>query len=161
MARNWLQITLPNSGVNQPKGRAYELQEEATRDLPSVQLQRLSTEQAQAQRAQLARELMAQQQAGQRQLLSQQAKSGVRGGAAVAQQAQLAARLAAQRAAQEEQGMLGRQMFDIEQAQKEQFANVANELARRQMLIAAAGQEQGLESARALARAQKAAARRR
>lgn len=160
MARSWLQIGLPGSEPSK-KSRAQEMQEQATGSLPPVALQRMSTEQTQAQRAQLARELMAQQQAGQRQLLAQQAKSGVRGGAATAQQSQLAARLAAQRAAQEEQAMLGRQMFDIEQTQKEQFANVANELARRQMLIAAAGQEQGLESARTLASAQRAAARRR
>jgi hypothetical protein len=129
--------------------------------MPTVQLQRMATEQAQAQRAQLARELMAEQQAGQRQLLAQQARSGVRGGAAVAQQAQLAARLAAQRAAQEEQGLLGRQMFDIEQSQKEQFANLANELARRQLLVAAAGQERGTKAATELANAQKLAARKR
>lgn len=112
-----------------------------TADLPPVELERLGGAEEQAQRAQLARELMAQQQAGQRQLLSQQAKQGVRGGAASAQQSRLQQQIAAQRAAQEEQGFLGRRMFNIEQAQKEQFAKTAAELARRQLMASLRGQE--------------------
>ena len=112
-----------------------------TADLPRVQLERLGGAEEQAQRSQLARELMAQQQAGQRQLLSQQAKQGVRGGAASAQQSRLQQQIAAQRAAQEEQGFLGRRMFNIEQGAKEQFAGTAAELARRQLMASLRGQE--------------------
>lgn len=112
-----------------------------TAELPRVQLERLGGAEEQAQRSQLARELMAQQQAGQRQLLAQQAKQGVRGGAATAQQSRLQQQIAAQRASQEEQGFLQRRMFNIEQAQREQFAGTAAELARRQLMASLRGQE--------------------
>jgi hypothetical protein len=112
-----------------------------TEGLPRVQLERLGGAEEQAQRAQLARELMSQQQAGQRQLLAQQAKQGVRGGAAAAQQSRLQQQIAAQRASQEEQGFLGRRMFNLEQSQREQFSNTAAELARRQLMASLRGQE--------------------
>lgn len=126
--------------------------------LPRVELERLGGAEEQAQRAQLARELMAQQQAGQRQLLSQQAKQGVRGGAAAAQQSRLAQQIAAQRAAQEEQGFLNRRMFNIEQAQKEKFAEVSSELARRQLAAALLGQEAQVRAAERFGQQQIAAA---
>lgn len=127
--------------------------------LPPVTLGRLGAAEEQAQRSQLARQLMAEQQAGSRQLLAQQARQGIRGGAAVAQQSQLAQRIAAQRAAQEEQGLLQRTMFNLQQQQREQFANLSSELARRQLGATLAGQEAQVASAREFARAQIAAAR--
>jgi hypothetical protein len=130
-----------------------------TQALPQVQLERLGGAEEQAQRAQLARELMAQQQAGQRQLLAQQAKQGVRGGAAAAQQSRLQQQIAAQRAAQEEQGFLGRRMFNLEQAQREQFANTASELARRQLMASLRGQELQAQAAERFGQQQVAAAR--
>jgi hypothetical protein len=121
-------------------------------------LERLGGAEEQAQRAQLARELMAQQQAGQRQLLTQQAKQGVRGGAAAAQQSRLQQQIAAQRAAQEEQGFLGRRMFNIEQAQKEKFAEVSSELARRQLAASLLGQEAQVRASERFGQQQIAAA---
>lgn len=108
--------------------------------LPEVKLERLGTAEEQAQRAKLARDLMVQQQAAQRQLASQQARAGIRGPAAASQQARLAQQVAQQRAVQEEEGALQRRLFNLEQAQKEQFANVASQLALKQLASTLEGQ---------------------
>lgn len=109
--------------------------------VPQVTLERLGTQEEQAQRAKLARDLMVQQQAAQRQLASQQARAGIRGPAAVAQQARLSQQIAQQRAVQEEEGGLQRRLFNLDQAQKEQFANVASQLAIKQMASSLEGQK--------------------
>ena len=119
-----------------------------TEALPRAELARLGAPEEQATRERIARDLMTEQQAGQRQLLAQQAKQGVRGGAAAAQQSQLAQRIAAQRSAQEQGAMVQQRMFNIEQAQKEQFANIASELARRQLMTSLRGQDVSAEAAR-------------
>jgi len=119
-----------------------------TEALPRAELARLGAPEEQATRERIARDLMTEQQAGQRQLLAQQARQGIRGGAAAAQQSQLAQRIAAQRAAQEQGAMVQQRMFNIEQAQKEQFANIASELARRQLMTSLRGQDVSAEAAR-------------
>lgn len=147
--------------VQAPSGGSMiseEQRQQILAPLPAVTLERLGGAEEQAQRSQLARELMAQQQAGQRQLLAQQAKQGVRGGAATAQQSRLAQQIAAQRAAQEEQGFLQRRMFNIEQAQREQFAGTASELARRQLAASLLGQEMQARAAERFGQQQIAAA---
>jgi len=121
--------------------------EQIVGNLPTVTLERMGGAEEQAQRAQLARELMAQQQAGQRQLAAQQARTGVRGGAAGAQQSRLAQQISAQQRGAEEQRFMAQQQFNREQAQKEQFANVATSLAGRQLLAALRGQDVGAKSA--------------
>lgn len=140
-------------------GLTEEQRQQILAPLPEIKLERLGGAEEQAQRAQLARELMAQQQAGQRQLLAQQAKQGVRGGAASAQQSRLAQQIAAQRAAQEEQGFLQRRMFNLEQAQKQQFAETASELAKRQLAASLLGQEMQARAAERFGAQQIAAAR--
>jgi hypothetical protein len=110
-------------------------------DLPKIQLERLGTAEEQAQRAKLARDLMVQQQAAQRQLAAQQARAGIRGGAASAQQARLAQQVQQQRAVQEEEGALQRTLFNLQQSQKEQFGNVASQIALRQIAAALEGQK--------------------
>lgn len=116
--------------------------------IDKVQLERLGTAEEQAQRAKLARDLMVQQQAAQRQLAAQQARAGIRGPAAVSQQARLAQQIAQQRSAQEEQGALERRLFNLQQAQKEQFANVASQLALKQMATSLEGQRMISQAAR-------------
>lgn len=110
-------------------------------EISDVELKRLGTQEEQAQRAKLARDLMVQQQAAQRQLASQQARAGMRTGASAAQQARLAQQLEGERSRQEEQGQLGRTMFNLTQEQKEQFARVAKQLALKQMATALEGQK--------------------
>lgn len=132
--------------------------EPITQQLPQVQLERLGAQEEQAARARIARDLMAEQQAGQRQLMQQQARQGVRGGAASAQQARLAQQIAQQRAAQEEAGFLGQRQFNIQQAQREQFANVASELAKRQLMAALRGQDVQARAAERYGQQQAAAA---
>jgi len=145
--------------VQLPSGPAISPEQMAqiTAALPQVQLQRLGAPEEQATRERIARDLMTEQQSGQRQLLAQQAKQGVRGGAAAAQQSQLAQRIAAQRAAQEQGAMVQQRMFNIEQAQKEQFGNIASEIARRQLAASLAGQQAQVQAARELGQAQLAA----
>jgi hypothetical protein len=145
--------------IQPPSGQAISPEQMAqiTAALPQVQLQRLGAPEEQATRERIARDLMTEQQAGQRQLLAQQAKQGVRGGAAAAQQSQLAQRIAAQRAAQEQGAMVQQRMFNIEQAQKEQFGNIASEIARRQLAASLAGQQAQVQAARELGQAQLAA----
>lgn len=128
-------------------------------ELPTVSLERLGTAEEQAQRAKLARDLMVQQQAAQRQLASQQARAGIRGPAAAAQQARLAQQVAQQRAVQEEEGALQRRLFNLEQAQKEQFANVASQLALKQMATSLEGQKLIAQAAKEGAGIQAAAAK--
>lgn len=130
-----------------------------TEGLPQVQLERLGSTEEQAQRAVLARQLMTQQQAAQRQLAQQQARAGVRGGAATAQQARFAKQLEAERAQQEEAGFMGRRQFNIQQGQQEQFARVASDLARRQLMASLRGQDIGLQAAKEYADARRAEAR--
>jgi hypothetical protein len=129
-----------------------------TENLPPVTLQQLGGAEEQAQRAQLARQLMSQQQAAQRQLAQAQARAGVRGGGAAAQQARLARQLEAERSAQEEAGFLTRRQFNIQQAQREQFANVATELARRNLMASLRGAQLQSEAAKEFGRQQIAAA---
>ena len=126
--------------------------------LPEVTLERLGTAEEQAQRAQLARQLMSQQQAAQRQLAQAQARAGVRGGGAAAQQARLARQLEAERSQQEEAGFLQRRQFNLQQAQREQFANVASELARRNLMASLRGAQMQSEAAKEFGRQQIAAA---
>lgn len=128
-----------------------------TSEFDKVTTEKLGTAEEQAQRSQLARELMAQQQVAQRQLAAQQARMGVRGGAAAAQQARLSKQLEAERSAQEESGFLARRQFNIAQAQKEQFANLAAELARRQIAAGLQGQKMASEAASKYGAAQLAA----
>ncbi len=130
-----------------------------TEGLPQVQLERLGSTEEQAQRAVLARQLMMQQQAAQRQLAQQQARSGVRGGAATAQQARFAKQLEAERAQQEESGFMGRRQFNIQQGQQEQFARVASDLARRQLMTSLRGQDTALQAAKEYAAGRRAEAR--
>lgn len=159
LARNLLpQPGQPSAPASAAPATSEEQRQLVLSALPRVELERLGGAEEQAQRAQLARELMAQQQSGQRQLLSQQAKQGVRGGAAAAQQSRLQQQIAAQRAAQEEQGFLGRRMFNIEQAQKEKFAEVSSELARRQLAAALLGQEAQVRASERFGQQQIAAA---
>lgn len=131
---------------------------EITAPLPTVTLERLGTAEEQAQRAQLARQLMTQQQAAQRQLAQAQARAGVRGGGAAAQQARLARQLEAERSAQEEAGFLTRRQFNIQQQQRQQFANVASELARRNLMASLRGAQLQSEAAKEFGRQQIAAA---
>ena len=126
--------------------------------LPRVTTERLGAPEEQAARSLLARQLMEQQQAAQRQLASQQARAGVRGGAAAAQQARLARQLETERASQEQASFLGQRQFNIAQAQKEQFANLAAELAKRQIQAGLTGQGIMSQAAREAAQAQLAAA---
>lgn len=128
--------------------------------LSPVILEKLGTAEEQAARQKLARDLMVQQQAQARALAAAQARSGVRGGAAAAQQARLAQQIAQQRAVGEEEGALQRRMFNLQQAQKEQFANVASELALRQIASSLEGQKAMAEAARQGAEAQLDIARR-
>lgn len=159
LARNLLpQSVQPSAPASAAPATSEEQRQLVLSALPRVELERLGGAEEQAQRSQLARELMAQQQAGQRQLLSQQAKQGVRGGAAAAQQSRLQQQIAAQRASQEEQGFLGRRMFNIEQAQKEKFAEVSSELARRQLAASLLGQEAQVRAAERFGQQQIAAA---
>lgn len=129
-----------------------------TENLPRVTLEQLGGAEEQAQRAQLARQLMSQQQAAQRQLAQAQARAGVRGGGAAAQQARLAQQLEAERAKQEEAGFLTRRQFNIQQAQREQFANVATELARRNLMASLRGAQLQSEAAKEFGKQQIAAA---
>jgi len=127
--------------------------------LPRIQLEKLGTEEEQAQRAKLARDLMVQQQAAQRQLAAQQARTGIRGGAASAQQARLAQQVQQQRAVQEEEGALQRTLFNLQQSQKEQFGNVASQIALKQIAAALEGQKAIAAAAERGQVAQAAAAR--
>jgi hypothetical protein len=129
-----------------------------TERLPEITLERLGTAEEQAQRAQLARQLMAQQQEAQRQLSQAQARAGIRGGGAAAQQARLAQQLEAQRAQQEEAGFLQRRQFNIQQGQRQEFARVASELARRNLMASLRGAQLQSEAAKEFGRQQVAAA---
>lgn len=130
-----------------------------TAPLPRATTERLGAPEEQAQRSLLARQLMEQQQMAQRQLASQQARAGLRGGAAAAQQARLAQQLESTRALQEQQAFLGQRQFNIEQAQKEQFANLAAELAQRQIQAGLRGQTLQAQAAREYGQRQVEAAR--
>jgi hypothetical protein len=132
-------------------------EEQIASELPEVKTERLGAPEEQAARSILARQLMEQQQAAQRQLASQQARSGVRGGAAAAQQARLARQLEAERASQEQAAFLGQRQFNIQQAQREQFANLAAELARRQIQAGLRGQTLMSQAAKEYGQAQLAA----
>lgn len=104
-------------------------------------LGRLGTEEEQIQRQKLARDLMIQQQAAQRQLASQQARYGIRGGAASAQQSRIQQQVEQQRRVGEEQGLLQRTLFNIEQAQKEKFTEMARDIALKQIAASLEGQK--------------------
>jgi hypothetical protein len=101
---------------------------------------------------------MSQQQAAQRQLAQAQARAGVRGGGAAAQQARLARQLEAERSAQEEAGFLTRRQFNLQQQQRQEFANVATELARRNLMASLRGAQLQSEAAKEFGRQQIAAA---
>jgi hypothetical protein len=126
--------------------------------LPEVKTERLGAPEEQAARSLLARQLMEQQQAAQRQLASQQARAGVRGGAAASQQARLARQLETERASQEQAAFLGQRQFNIQQAQREQFAKLAAELAKRQIQAGLTGQSLMSQAAREYGQAQLSAA---
>lgn len=85
--------------------RPQELEDLLTR-FRTISEQGYSAPEYAARRAQAANVVKAQQQAQQRDLLTQQARQGVRGGAAVAQQTRAAQQQAAQRAALEQNIML-------------------------------------------------------
>jgi len=125
-----------------------------------------SSEESAAQRAQMALGLSRQQEAARRQLLAAQAKSGIKGGAAAAQQGQFAERAMAQRAAgeqdlfikniQEQQNRL-KAFEDIQKAQ--QFGNLAAQLTKWQIAQAESGSQKQLKAADIAAEAQKDAAK--
>lgn len=119
-----------------------------------IKLERLGGQVETAQRQQLARDLMTQQQAAQRQLAAQQARSGMRGGAAAAQQARIQQQVEQQRRVGEEQGLTQRTLYNLEQAQKEQFANIAQNVAMKQILASLTGQQLAAEAAKEGAKAQ-------
>lgn len=123
-----------------------------------IKLERLGGQVETAQRQQLARDLMTQQQAAQRQLAAQQARSGMRGGAAAAQQARILQQVEQQRRVGEEQGLTQRTLYNLEQAQKEQFANVAQQVAMKQILASLTGQQMAAEAAKEGAKVQSEAA---
>lgn len=140
-------------------GGGFDIQpQKKEEEIKDVKLERLGTQEEQAQRAKLARDLMVQQQAAQRQLASQQARSGMRSAASAAQQARLARQIEQGRSVQEEEGQLQRRMFNLQQAQREQFANLAKQLALKQMATALEGQKLMAQAAREGGQAQVKAA---
>jgi len=101
-------VTTPYGSIQyQPLSteRPQELEDLLTR-FKTISEQGYSAPEYAARRAQAANVVKAQQQAQQRDLLTQQARQGVRGGAAVAQQTRAAQQQAAQRAALEQSIML-------------------------------------------------------
>jgi len=111
-----------------------------------------------AQRAQMAIPENRAAQMAQRQLAAQQAKSGVRGGAAAAQGQRLAEQSALQRAGAE-QALFAKNIGEREKIEKQQqFGGLSSELARMQMASAELGQQRGLQAASDTAAAQRAAA---
>lgn len=125
-----------------------------------------SAEESGAQRSQLALNLMRQQEGARRQLLAAQAKAGVRGGAASAQQGRFAEAAMAQRAGGEQELFIKniaeqqRRMKEYEDVQKaQQFGNLAADLTRMQMASAESAAGKQLEAARVLGEAQVKAAR--
>ena len=133
-------------------------------DLPKMDFSQLirrrqvGTPEYAAQKAQMTMDAQKQQQLAQRQLAAQQAKMGVRGGAAGAQAGRLAEQTALQRAAAE-QGLFAKNISEREKLEKgQQFGNLSSELARMQMASAELGQQRGLQAAADTAAAQRAAA---
>lgn len=125
-----------------------------------------SAEESGAQRSQLALNLMRQQEGARRQLLAAQAKAGVRGGAAAAQQGRFAEAAMAQRAGGEQELFIKniaeqqRRLKEYEDIQKaQQFGGLAAQLTRLQMAQAEAAKEAQLEAARVAAKGQVEAAR--
>lgn len=111
-----------------------------------------------AQKAQMALGEQRQSQLAQRQLLAAQAKAGVRGGAAGAQQERLQEQTGLQRAAAE-QGLYAKNIGEREKLEKaQQFGDVSSQLARMQLASADLGQQRGLSAAQNTAAAQMAAA---
>lgn len=118
----------------------------------------IGTPEYNAQKAQMNLGEQRQQQLAQRQLLAAQARAGVRGGAAGAQQERLAEQTNLQRAAAE-QGLFAKNIGEREKLEKaQQFGGLSSELARMQLASAELGQQRGLQAAADTAAAQRAAA---
>lgn len=133
-------------------------------ELPKLQFsemirrRQVGTPEYNAQKAAMALGEQRAQQAAQRQLLAAQAKSGVRGGAAAAQQQRMAEQGALQRAAAE-QALVAKSQGEREKLSKQQqFGDLSSQLARMQMASAELGQQRGLQAAADTAAAQRAAA---
>jgi hypothetical protein len=118
----------------------------------------IGTPEYNAQKAQMNLAEQRQQQMAQRQLLAAQAKAGVRGGAAGAQQERLGEQTSLQRAAAE-QGLFVKNLGEREKLEKaQQFGNLSSELARMQLASADLAGQRGLQAASDTAAAQRAAA---
>lgn len=125
-----------------------------------------SSEESAAMRSQLALDLGRQQEAQRRQLLAAQAKSGIRGGAAAAQQQRFGETAMAQRAAGQ-QDLFIKNIAEQQRRQKEleslqqnqQFGNLAAELTRMQLAQAESAKQAELEAARVGAQGQIQAAK--
>jgi hypothetical protein len=133
-------------------------------ELPKVDFSQLlrrrqvGTPEYAAQKAQITQDAQRQQQLAARQLAVQQARSGVRGGAAGAQQMRLAEQAQLQRA-NAEQALFAKNIAERERLEKaQQFGGLSSDLARMQLASAELGQQRGLESAAQTAAAQTAAA---
>lgn len=125
-----------------------------------------SSEEAAAQRAQMALGLGRQQEAARRQLLAAQAKSGIKGGAAAAQQGRFAEQAMAQRAGSEQELFIKniaeqqKRLKEYEDLQKaQQFGGLAAELTRWQMAQAESAAQKQLKAADIAAQGQVQAAK--
>lgn len=130
------------------------------------QLGGFNAPEAAAFRSQMAAGLARQQQAAQRQLAAQQARAGIRGGAATSQGQQLLQNLGQARAAQERElfvaniGEQQRRQKEYEELKKqEQFSGLAGELARLQMAASELQSRRGLQMASEIAGRQQEAAK--
>ena len=135
-----------------------------TPELPKVDFSQLmrrrqvGTPEYAAQKAQITQDAQRQQQLAARQLAAQQARSGVRGGAAGAQQARLAEQAQLKRA-NAEQALFAKNIAEREKLEKAaQFGGLSSDLARMQLASAELGQQRGLQAANVTADAQRAAA---
>lgn len=160
-----------------PSAPTFEEQLQKTPSAPEIDFKEIlerrkaglggySSEEAAAQRAQMALGLGRQQEAARRQLLAAQAKSGIKGGAAAAQQGRFAEQAMAQRAGGEQELFVKniaeqqRRLKEYEDIQKaQQFGNLAAQLTRWQMAQAESAAAKQVEAARIAAQGQVEAAR--
>lgn len=169
--------TVTSSGETVRPKSEFEQVLEGIPDAPKMDLTELiekrkaglggfSSEESNAQRAQMALNLGRQQEASRRQLLAAQARSGVRGGAAVAQQSRFAQQGMAQRAQGEQQLFVQniaeqqRRLKEYEDLQKsQQFGNLASQLTRWQLAQAELQKRAQIQAAQIAAQAQVQAAK--
>lgn len=163
MVQNTGGSSAPSAGGSAPTS-AFQRALAGVPEVPKIDLSELirrrqvGTPEYNAQKATMALGEQRAQQAAQRQLLAAQAKSGVRGGAAAAQQQRMAEQAALQRAASE-QALVAKNQGEREKLTKQQqFGNVSSDLARMQFASADLGQQRGVAAANATAAAQAAAA---